>query len=114
MAFRQFTDSKGVEWVVMAIHPLLTERRLLRDRRADPLPADPDRRVGERRIAVRREMQNGWLVFKGDHGLRRFAPIRPDWNTCSVAELEDMCEKAVPARRRGDPLLVRTEQSARS
>lgn len=107
MAFRKFTDAKGIVWIVMAIHPLLTERRLMRERRDHSSSTEPERRVSDRRIQVRREMQNGWLVFKGDAGLRRFAPIRPDWESCDVAELEAMCEKAIPARRRGDPLLVK-------
>ncbi len=113
MAFRKFADSNGIEWIVMAMHPLLRERRLIRERREigtrTEVQLEEERRSADRRMTVRREMQNGWLVFKGDAGLRRFAPIRPDWETCPVSDLQQMCENATPARRRGDPLLIKPD-----
>lgn len=103
MAHRIFTDSNHVTWLVLAVYPHVDERRSERDRRTAEFPIKVEKRVRERRVRVRREMERGWLVFKADNGRRRLAPIVDGWDTFSDDELDKLCRRATPARRLSDP-----------
>lgn len=91
---------------MLAVHPYLEDRRTAVERRKKPaLPIVPESRDRtDRRQLVRRDMEQGWLLFKADRGRRRFTPIIPGWETAPVEELQKLLSRAVPARRRGDPL----------
>jgi hypothetical protein len=103
MNHRIFTDSNGTDWLVLAVYPSSEERRSHDDRRSGEHVLSPEpRRKTQRRQAVRRSMQKGWLVFKADGARRRFTPIIDNWDTCPVAELEKLLGLAIAARRTGD------------
>lgn len=89
---RTFRSALGAEWLVHHVEPQAFSPTLAR------LQANA-RHVhgGERR--------QPWLVFVGPDGSkRRLTPVPAEWTTCSAAELELMCMRAVlvppaPARR---------------
>lgn len=103
MAHRIFTDSDNVTWLVLAVYPILEERRTERDRRTREIPVRTEKREGERRVLVRRGMERGWLVFKADNGRRRLAPIVEGWDDLAEDELDRLCRRATPTRRFRDP-----------
>jgi hypothetical protein len=70
--FRQFRDSRGVEWNVWAIMPAATA--LLKGR-------------SERWHA-------GWLLFESSSESRRLTPIPPDWLNDNERKLEELCGQA--------------------
>lgn len=103
LAHRIFTDSDNVTWLVLAVYPEVEERRSERDRRTRQVTVASEQREKERRISVRRGMEQGWLVFKADHGRRRLAPIVEGWDGLPDSELDALCRRATPARRLTDP-----------
>lgn len=93
----------ALTWLVLAVYPHVEERRSERDRRTQELPVQIDHRERERRVNVRRGMEQGWLVFKTDNGRRRLAPIVEGWDSFTDEELDRLCRRATPARRLSDP-----------
>jgi hypothetical protein len=87
MAHRTFLDAAGIEWEVWEVHPTLTERRVVGDRRG--LRRDsPDRRVAaEIRVALDQDLRRGWLAFKSRFERRRRTPIPEGWAQVSEDEL---------------------------
>ena len=97
MAYREFTDDRGVHWHVWAVRPGSADRREMTDRRSETREKE-ERRV-QREIRVRLEpgLANGWLVFESDGEKRRLHPIPERWDERSDAELEAMLIDAEPA-----------------
>ena len=75
--YREFRDSRGVDWTVWAVHPGATALGRLRGNR----------------------WKSGWLLFESEGESRRFSPIPEAWPANSERELEAMCGSATPARR---------------
>lgn len=70
--FRQFRDSRGVEWKVWAVVPAASAIVRTRSQR----------------------WQSGWLLFESDKESRRLSPIPPDWQDRLDRELEGLCTQA--------------------
>ena len=115
MAPRIFKDERGVEWKVLSVEPTWAERRSTDRRRVIDLNDEEqrafdtwarDRRTsGDRRRgyydAVPRErlsspLTGGWLAFDGGGERRRLAPVPPDWDLASDAELLELLKRATP------------------
>ena len=81
MPLREFTDSTGRRWRVWDIRP---EQMHAATRAEDHL----------------QNVINGWLAFEPANGgdKRRLAPIPAKWESAADADLEDMLERAEPAR----------------
>lgn len=101
MASRTFVDIDGVTWQVWDVHPELAERRMSQRRReAAQVAATKERRAGERRhraekrVAVRPGFENGWLAFDSSIGMRRLAPIPPQWSSLPDIVLAELCRQA--------------------
>ena len=77
---RLFDDRRGVRWDVWAVYP---------ETRPSQLAALPG------------SFRSGWLVFESADEKRRLSPIPTDWQAISTHELEQLCEKAEVAPRRG-------------
>jgi hypothetical protein len=75
----EFVDSNGVTWRVWNTIPTA-------------------------RATLSGEFDRGWLTFESAVGLRRLAPIPPNWEAATPDRLELMCRAATePARRTRDP-----------
>ena len=107
MTSRTFVDADGVSWQVWDVYPELAERRT-HERRHDAaaaLVAGRERRAIERRrriekrVAVRPGFEHGWLAFDSPLGLRRLAPIPPEWSDLPASALEQLCRAALDAAR---------------
>jgi hypothetical protein len=72
MPERTFQDSSGIEWLVYDCTPR------------------PDIKRG-----FARDYQAGWLCFQSATEKRRLVKYPLDWESYSVAQLEDLCEAAV-------------------
>ena len=99
MAMRTFCDSLGRTWEVWSISPAQFERR------ADSVVSSPGVEPNTRppwRVSVGAEWNAGWLAFETSGDKRRLTPYPPNWAEWSEAELERLCERAIPvdARRR--------------
>jgi hypothetical protein len=88
MAQREFTDSKGIRWLVWSTTPT------------------PGALLGG-------EMQKGWLTFEADTERRRLVPIPRDWEQAAPERMELYCRAAqavprttpirgIPVPREGD------------
>jgi hypothetical protein len=77
MPILEFVDSNGVAWRVW-----------------NTVPTTRTSRSGE--------LERGWLTFESAAGLRRLAPIPPNWEVATLDRLELMCRAAseVPRRTR--------------
>lgn len=80
MALREFRDSNGIEWKVWETVP-------------ERMHASP---ASERALG---ELRGGWITFSSMLGRRRLAPVPPGWATLPAAELERLCDQAIPTRR---------------
>ena len=80
MALREFQDSSGIEWKVWDTVP-------------ERMHASPtsDRALGE--------LRGGWITFSSILGRRRLAPVPDGWANLPSAELERLCDRAVPTKR---------------
>jgi hypothetical protein len=100
---RTFTDASGLEWQVWEVHPGAFVPDAAPDRREAPAPEPViERRSGteQRRqprhpALVRPGFEAGWLCFQAGPAVRRLAPVPPDWELASDAELEAYCRRAV-------------------
>ena len=81
MAYREFTDQAGVAWEAWEAHPTLTERRILRDRRAFRRDTPERRTMHVPRIALARDPK-GWIAFRSQFERRR-TPIPDRWEELS-------------------------------
>jgi len=120
MSVREFRAPDGRRWRVWAVRPnsAITERRRM-DRRVTPVEALDDPPVLERRRSGNRRQRprsrpgellpdrwrDGWLVYEdvstatGDHEMRRLAPIPPQWESCSEADLATHLARAIVSWR---------------
>ena len=80
MALREFQDSNGIEWKVWDTIP----------ERMHASPAS-DRGLGD--------LRGGWITFSSMLGRRRLAPYPANWASLPAAELERLCDMAIPTRR---------------
>ncbi len=106
MSYRIFTDAGGLRWEVWLVLPSAAERRtverrVLGDRRKEPRPHSPDRRIPQERRLVDKprypvadRFREGWLCFETDGEKRRLAPIPPDWATADLEQLLVLCQAA--------------------
>lgn len=78
--FREFRDSSGTDWRVWAITP--AQAGLV------------DVKVGR--------LQHGWLLFESPEARRRLSPIPDEWHRANDLMLEELCQRASPARPRTD------------
>jgi hypothetical protein len=117
MAYRTFTDGKGVRWEVWSVMLNATERRGGRERRirsagragVPPLGFTDRRKADRRRLRdltgararIAERYVGGWLAFESPTERRRLAPIPTDWETASEAELAAMCDTASGQGSRG-------------
>ena len=107
MASRTFVDAEGVTWQVWDVHPELAERRTAERRREAKAPpaTSSDRRAAERRhraekrVSVRPGFENGWLAFDSPIGMRRLAPIPPEWTSFPDGLLAELCRQAMEGAR---------------
>ena len=100
MPHRTITDGDGVTWDVWEVHPTLSERRELRERRGESRSPDRRQRVEERPM-VAHQLRYGWLAFQSNIERRRRAPIPHDWEAMQDKELLDVldhAERTRPAR----------------
>jgi hypothetical protein len=96
MSHRKFLDAAGVEWQAWEVHPALSERRALRERRARDR-AEPPRRVRDApRIGVHHDLRDGWLAFRSADERRRLAPIPPDWSLLAERGLRMLLASTIP------------------
>lgn len=125
MSVREFQSPDGRQWRVWEVRPnsAISERRRT-DRRVTPVESLEDPPVLERRrspdrrtVAASRarsrpgellpdRWRDGWLVYqevsgaaRGTPEMRRLAPIPPQWESCSEAELAEQLGRASPSRR---------------
>jgi hypothetical protein len=63
MAQREFTDSKGVRWLVWSTVPLATS-------------------------VLASDMRKGWLTFESESERRRLVPVPRDWEDASPERME--------------------------
>jgi hypothetical protein len=86
--YRTMTDPQGVLWEVWEAHPLLSERRILRERRA-AIREGPSRRAAVSPLDARLQaaLAAGWLVLRSIDGRRRRFPIPDRWEVMSEEEL---------------------------
>jgi len=127
MSVREFRSPDGRQWRVWAVRPntVMSERRQ-RDRRVAPVDSldDPPvlerRRLPDRRVAdgarsrgrpgelLPDRWRDGWLVYEevprtpgasAPRETRRLAPIPPQWESCSEAELAEQLARASVSRR---------------
>lgn len=75
---REIEDSRGVRWVVFAVHPSTRAGR--------PVVSD--------------HFRDGWLSFDCGAETRRLAPIRSEWSTFSDEQLRELCDQAEASPRR--------------
>ncbi len=82
MAYREFTDSRGIEWQVWDVSP----SHLHPATRGEDYMGD---------------LQDGWLAFESAKGMRRLqAPYPGNWTQASLRELEALCQRASTVVRR--------------
>ena len=69
MAYREFRDSGGTDWMVW-----------------DTVPSRPE--------GLDPQIRDGWLTFECAEGRRRLAPPPKNWETVAESRLELMCRAA--------------------
>ena len=85
--YRDFTDVQGNPWRVWEVYPRLTERRLMRERRALRRGTVERRHVPVGRPTLPRQILAGWLAFQSRHERRRVMPVPDDWEDLSDRDL---------------------------
>ena len=82
MAYREFTDSKGVAWRAWSTVP-------------------------EGRIVLSSDYERGWLTFDSGTEVRRLVPIPNGWEEAPEERLELMCRAAIKAPRQSGETIRR-------
>lgn len=101
MTHRQLRDALGVMWDVWEVHPSLTERRLMQERRIKGRVTPERRRRAEPRALLPSSLRTGWLAFQSSNERRRRAPIPEGWESLDDGELRAVLEVAeVSGKRR--------------
>src|SRR5436305_11085346 len=99
MSYRRFNDSEGRAWEAWEVHPSAVERRINRDRRAEPRETSERRHAREFRLVIPNELRDGWLALQWRTQKLRLSPIPEGWMHLSDAELCELVGRA--SRRRG-------------
>lgn len=94
MSYRRFTDAEGRTWEVWEVHPSVIERRVNTDRRAISRGATERRRSREFRLAIPRELSEGWLAIQAQTEKLRLAPIPEGWTHLTDQELTSLIDRA--------------------
>lgn len=94
MTHRQLRDAQGIVWDVWEVHPTLTERRLMKERRAARRDTLQRRRHAELRAQLPATLRGGWLAFQSTTERRRRTPIPAGWEAFDDAELREVLELA--------------------
>ena len=74
MPQRDFTDSKGIRWLVWSTTPSAGS-------------------------VLAGDMQKGWLTFESDGERRRLTPVPRDWEEAATDRMELYCRAAQPVSR---------------
>jgi len=119
MAYRTFVDYAGTSWNVWDVLPAQAERRdgerrhvnveLAGGEGADRRGVEDRRVEGGFRAQLPPELVNGWVVFQSASAKRRYWPIPPGWENLSIGELSDLCELARPVEPYPADLATLTE-----
>ena len=102
MAHRIFRDSSDLEWEAFEVHPMLSERRYVSDRRTRPRSSSERRQLAEERRSLPRSYLNGWLAFRApgrDDQRRRLLPVPPSWDELDDRGLQQLLAQAAPSVR---------------
>ena len=97
MSYRRFMDSRGTSWRVWDVVPSPLDRRLAVRRILVARAHHPERRVGERRVDMRRSRlffpptESAWLCFEGGAERRRLRPVPERWWLENETGLEQLC-----------------------
>ena len=105
MALREFTDSRGTEWLAWDVPParVFSPPRSGAERRVSPTPDYyPERRVirDRRRTHAGPGLERGWVCFQSPEEKRRLAPPPTDWDRAAEDALEALLSAAEPISRR--------------
>ena len=103
MEHREFTDVQGKAWTVWEVYPRLTERRLMRERRALRRGTVERRHVQVGRPTLPRQILAGWLAFQSRHERRRVAPVPDDWEELDERELRALLTQSTLSSRPRPP-----------
>ena len=99
MAHREFKDSKQVSWAVWDVYPSLGERRASGLDRREYRREALDRRTAFNPARLSPEFVQGWLAFQSQQERRRLAPVPSGWEALEPADLERLCQAAIPVGR---------------
>lgn len=94
MAYRRFNDSEGRAWEAWEVHPAVVERRVNTERRTGSRDTAERRQVGEFRLVIPCELQEGWLALQAQSAKLRVSPIPDGWMHLSDEELRGLVERA--------------------
>jgi hypothetical protein len=98
MAYREFTDARGVVWQAWEVIPATAERRTSGERRFGARDRE-DRRVRreQKRVRMDHGMAQGWLVFESALEKRRVYPIPDGWSRRTDEELVALLQSGTVA-----------------
>jgi len=99
---RTFVDGEGITWQVWEVRPSLTERRRMRERRAESRWGGQRRQSNAPRpiaVAVHEALRDGWLAFRSYTEHRRRAPIPEGWTAMTDQELCELLRSAMRFER---------------
>jgi hypothetical protein len=106
MSHRTFVDANDITWQVWDVIPTFVERRRAQRRgaagavRSERRHGRERRVVAEPRVPARAGFEHGWLAFESNFENRRLAPIPDRWPDLAETELQQLCDRAMPSRRR--------------
>lgn len=87
MSYRRFNDAEGRAWEAWEVHPSIVERRMNIDRRGSRRETNDRRQQHEFRLAIPRELRDGWLALQGREKRLRLSPIPDGWVHLTDEEL---------------------------
>jgi hypothetical protein len=101
MTYRRFVDPQGSLWEAWEVHPMVVERRINAERRANAREEVDRRKQQEFRLVIPRELSRGWLAVQSTAAKVRLSPIPEGWMQLSDSDLADLVAR-----------LSRSEQAA--
>ena len=90
MTYRRFTDRHGGLWEAWEVHPVVVERRVNAERRANSREDADRRKQQEFRLVIPGELARGWLAVQSTVAKVRLSPIPDGWMNLSDHELADL------------------------
>jgi len=91
VAYRVFHDGFGNTWEVWQVTPEFVDRRTDAN---PPLRSEDRREHQEPRFIKSLELKSGWLTFHSKLERRRLAPVPPEWESMSDAQLSELLARA--------------------